>query len=252
MRERRPGSGPFVGTRVSRILSLWLFVSLLLATSCAQTPQVNPETNTNETVVSSTPPFQTKEPERYRATRTITTVTDTGETLVTQNQIARDGERRREEHEVKGLRVVYIELPEGRVVLLPDEKQFADMGIPDSVVAEANEYSDTSPLHLLQTDPLDSTYQRIGAETVNGRSTQKYRVVVNSSANANVSVSETVIWVDDALQMPIKSETRSSSGARSTMELTEIALDVDQGLFRLPEGSVKISFGELMKRLELD
>lgn len=238
---------------MSRVnLSFWLFVALVLTTSCAQ-PSAPQSPNTNETVISATPPFQTKEPERYRATRTIKSVTATGEVLETRNSIARDGEMRRDELEIEGRRVVYIERPEGRIVLLPDEKQFADLGVADHIVNEANEYSDESlSERLLRTPTPASTYQRIGAETINGRNTQKYRVVVNTSANANVSVSETVIWVDDALQMPIKSETESRNGYHSTMELSEIALEVDQSLFRVPEGYKKITFEELLKLLKLD
>ena len=75
-------------------------------------------------------------------------------------------------------------------------------------------------------------------------------MVVNNSTGGNVSGNETVIWIDDALQMPIKSETKSATGARSTMELSQIALEVDQSLFRIPEGYEKISFTELRKRLK--
>ena len=97
-----------------------------------------------------------------------------------------------------------------------------------------------------------STYQRIGTETIGGRNTQKYRVVVNTSSDANVSVSETVMWIDEALQMPIKSELKSSDGALSTMELDGDVLEVDQGVFRMPKDYEKISFEELRKRLKLD
>ena len=233
------------------ISSVCVAALLLLATSCAQTQRA-PDAKTNDTVVSSTPPFQTKEPERYRATRTITTVTAKGETLVNKNWIARDGELRRDETEAEGLRVAYLTLQEGKsVVLLPEEKLFAD---PSETVAEAggDKETESSPLRLLHTDPMATTYHRLGAETIGGRNTQKYRVVVNSSPDANVTVSETVIWIDDALQMPIKSELKSPGGSRSTMELTEIVLEADRSLFLVPEGYKKISFTELRKRLKME
>ena len=233
------------------IFSFFVSVFLLLTVSCAQSPKVVPDTP-EETVVSTTPPFQTKEPERYRATRTITTVTPAGETIVTQNRIARAGELRRDESDSAGRRVVYLELREGKFVVLPSDALFAELVNRDEATIESDENSESSPDRLLHTDPIATTYQRLGAETINGRNTQKYRVVVNSSPDANVSVSETVIWIDDALQMPIKSETKSANGARSTMELSEIALAVDQSLFRVPEGYEKITFAELRKRLKLD
>lgn len=248
MREWWHGPGSFVGTSVSRVIfSFCISAVVLLTISCAQSQKALPEA-TNETAVSATPPFQTKEPERYRATRTITTLTATGNTVTTTNQIARDGELRRDESETAGQRVVYLTLREGTFVLLPEEKLFADATNVEHL--ETGDESESSPDRLLHTEPISTTYQRIGVENLNGRNTQKYRVVVNSSPGANVSVSETVIWIDDALQMPIKSETKSANGARSTMELSDIVLDVDPGLFRVPEDYEKITFAELRKRLK--
>lgn len=234
------------------IYSLSVFLLLLLTVSCSQSQNTGPETSADETIVSSTPPFQTKEPERYRATRTVTMDRGDGEILVNKNWIARDGQLRRDEMEVEGRRVAYITLAGGKsFALLPDEKLFADMSKADPDI-DGGDDSESSPLRLLHTDPAAASYQRLGAETIGGRITLKYRVIVNSSANANVSVSETMIWIDDALQMPIKSEMKSTNGARSTMELSEIVLEADQSLFRVPEGYQEISFAELAKRLKPD
>src|SRR6185295_10030210 len=80
-----------------------------------------------------------------------------------------------------------------------------------------------------------TSYQKLGNEVVAGRNTNKYRIVVNSPAPANVSQSETLMWIDEALQMPIKSETKSADGTRVTMELSQIKLEIDKDLFRVPE-----------------
>lgn len=224
---------------------------LLIAASCASNQKVATETNTNATVVSSTPPFQTKEPERYRATRTITTTTATGETLVTKNSIARDGELRRDETEMWQRRVVYLYRPEGKFLLVPDEKVFVELTQTDGAEPPGiDEASESSPDRLLHTDPVTTSYQQIATETVNGRTAQKYRVVVNSSAGTNVSVNETLIWIDETLHMPIKSETTSGDGKRVTMELSEIGLDVDRSVFQIPEGYEKIAMPDLLERLK--
>jgi len=223
---------------------------LLLVSACAQNQRVATETAVNDTVVSSTPPFQNKEPERYRATRTITTLSSDDIEEITKNSIARDGELRREETDAGGQRVVYLNLPEGRFVLLPEEKVFADATNVEHL--ESGEDSESSPDRLLHTEPISTSYQRIGVETLNGRNTQKYRVVVNSSTAGNVSGNESVVWVDEALQMPIKSETKSADGTRWTMELTDIVLEVEAGVFRIPEDYKKIAFSELRSRLKKD
>lgn len=222
----------------------------LITLSCAQNQKVVTESNTNETVISSTPPFQTKEPERYQATRTITTVTANGETTVTKNRIARDGELRRDEIELWQQRVAYLYLPDGRFLIVPEEKVFVDLTKTDETPGIYDE-SETSPDRLLHTYPVATSYQQLAAETVNGRTAQKYRVVVNSSAAANVSDNETLIWIDEALHMPIKSETTSRDGKRVTMELTEITLDVDPSVFRIPEGYEKITILDLSKRMKV-
>ena len=104
-------------------------VSLALLTiSCrSQSNFVANENSTTDTVVSSTPPFQTKEPDRYRATRTVTIVAANGQTVTTKNLIARDGDLRRNESQVASKTIAYLETPEGRFVLLPDEKIYAEI-----------------------------------------------------------------------------------------------------------------------------
>lgn len=233
------------------VFSLSVSAVLIFTVSCSQQQTTTPELKVNDTVISSTPPFQTKEPDRYSALRTITTVSVTGQTEVTKNKIARDGEQRRDETDIDGVRVVYLELKEGSFVLLPDQKQFADLSETDPATGREDDPETLADL-MLHADPKASTYQRLGAETIGGRNTQKYRVVVNTSSDANVSVSETVMWIDDALQMPIKSELKSSSGALSTMELSEITLKVDQSLFLLPKDYEKIPFEDFRKRLKMD
>jgi len=221
---------------------------VLLVISCrAQSGSVTTENSSSDTVVSSTPPFKTREPDRYRATRTITTATADGKTVATRSSIARDGEFRRNESEVASKKVVYLETPAGRFVLLPDEKIYADLN--GEANAGSSEEDEVSPERLLHTDAGTTSYQKLGTETIAGRNANKYRIVVNSSTTANVSVSETLMWIDDNLQMPIRSDTKSADGTRITMELSDIVIEADKRLFQIPEDYKKVAFSELRKRL---
>ncbi|HEV2834897.1 MAG TPA: hypothetical protein VGW58_06245 [Pyrinomonadaceae bacterium] len=233
--------------------ALLSFSAVLIVTcACSQTQRVATEPSANETIVSSTPPFQTREPERYRATRTITTVNARGETLVTKNVIARDGDLRRDESETAGQQVVYLTLPEGRFLILPAEKLFAEAAKEDvGEEVDAGEDSETSPDRLLHTELITTGYQRLGAEIMGGRKLEKYRVVVNNSAGENVSVGETFLWFDDALHMPVRTESTSPDGTRTTMELSDIVLDVRKELFQLPKDFQKAEFAKLRERLNL-
>jgi hypothetical protein len=223
-------------------------LALLILASC-RAQNDSPATNNAaaDTVVSTTPPFQTKEPERYRATRTITNVTADGKTNVIKHSIARDGELRRFEAEFASKKTIILDLPEGRLVLLPGEKVYADQsGGPPSSSSDDDE---NSPERLLHTETGNSSYQKLGTESISGRNTQKYRVVVNGANAPNVSSSETLIWIDEALGMAIRSETKSSDGSRSSMELSDITLEVDKNLFQVPNDFKKISSAEMLEFL---
>ena len=221
-----------------------LCCSFLVFTSCSSqnSPPTTPNAST-ETVISSTPPFQTKEPERYRATRTITSVAADGKKTVSTSSTARDGEMRRTESKVASKTLVFLNLPEGTFVLAPADKVYAN--VSGENVLGTSEDGEISPEGLLHTEIGKTSYQKLGTEVIGGRTTNKYRVVVNSSNTASVSPSETLIWIDEALGMPIRSETKSFDGTHVTMELSEIALDVDKGLFQVPEDYKKVSFTEL-------
>lgn len=230
-----------------------IVVSLALLTfSCRPQSNSNPnENSTTDTVVSSTPPFQTKEPDRYRAIRTVTIVTANGETVTTKNLIARDGDLRRAESQVGSKTIAYLERPEGKFVLLAAEKIYAEVTPDTSLPSNEDEDAlERSPEGLLHADTGNTRFQTLGKEAIGQRAADKYRVVVNATTAANVSVSETLIWIDEALKMPIKSETKSPDGTRVSMELTQIALEVDANLFKVPGDYQKLAFAEFLKRLK--
>jgi outer membrane lipoprotein-sorting protein len=228
-------------------LALLLVIFLCLTACKSQSDTATNDNALSETVVSSTPPFQTKEPERYQATRVITITTTDGGTVVTKTSIARDGDLRRHESETASKRVVYLDLPDARIVLLPDEKVYADVAAETG--APTSEDEEFTPERLLHTETGSTSYQKLGTEVVGGRNANKYRIVVNSSGAGNVSVSDTLIWIDEALNMPIRSEMSSAGGTRITTELTDIVLDVDKRIFQVPEGYEKIAFSEFRHRL---
>jgi hypothetical protein len=86
--------------------------------SCSPSPSHNTNTNATEQVVSSTPPFRTKEPDTYRALRTTTFINSGGLPKITKILIARDGAFRREEND----ELVVLENDKGRFLLLPEAR----------------------------------------------------------------------------------------------------------------------------------
>ena len=222
-------------------------IGTLLLSSCSKPPAGNANPQSNEQIVSSIPPFQTKEPQAYQAIRTITFTDPSGAAITRKVIIARSEIFRREETENSdSAPIVFLESDTGRFVLLPNAKIYAET--TDASGIDPTEF-ESSPERLLHADALSTTYQKIGSETVSGRKTTKYRVAVNTATGTNVTSSDTMIWIDESLGMPIKSETTASDGSHVMMELSNIVLEVDKNLFHIPDDYVKVNATALRQRL---
>ena len=238
------------------LLGLVVCTCGLLLTACIgsqQPPSSSTGPADTRKAAFTTPPFATKEPDRYQATR-ITTFTGTGSTenssslQTNQVLIARDGEKRREEYSA-GTRgqIVYLEIPAGRFIVLPAQRLYADLSTASRETEQGNHPPDSpddsaglSPDQLLNETHAPATYEKLGTETLAGRLTTKYRVVVLNGAD---SQDETLIWIDEALGLPVKSEAMSKSGGHPstvTMELKDVKLEVDQALFSWPSDYKKV------------
>jgi hypothetical protein len=139
---------------------------------------------------------------------------------------------------------VYLDLPTGSFVLLPEEKIYAEMVGPAASSSTAEGFEEG----YVHSAPIQSTYENLGTETLNGTTTTKYKVTVNSANNGNVTQTETLIWIDDGLGMPVKSVTRSASGTRN-MELSQVTLSVDKSLLEIPKGFQKVEMQVLQQRI---
>lgn len=226
---------------------------MLPACRNSQAPSAaNTASSETRKVTFTTPPFSTKEPGRYQVIR-ITTITETstGENSSSSqsNQvlIARDGEKRREEYSAGANgQIVHLEIPAGRFLVLPTGRIYAELGSTPGETDQGNRSPESpddspqlSPDQLLNEAHAPATYEKLGMETVAGRTTTQYRVVVSGADSQN----ETLIWIDEALGMPVKSETVSQSGGHSskvTMELKDVKLEVDERLFSWPSDYRKV------------
>jgi hypothetical protein len=247
-----------------------LLLTLLLTTaSCKKSEVTRSENAANNNAsggasgTSSTPPFATKEPERYQAVRVITTSEGTESNAQgtlepgSRTFIARDGERRREDYEAEaGEKISYLQLPEGNYVLLPSKKLYAELkpgGNAGETDRAASVPPDFSPDKLLNEMRPESRYENLGPEALNGRSTVKYRVTVMGKTGASREVAtESLVWVDELLGMPVKTETTSRGGAaantiaRVVMELRDIKETIDTGMFDLPSDYRRVEMKELL------
>jgi hypothetical protein len=236
--------------RSASLLFLQALLCITFASCRTASETTSSETPKTDTVVSTTPPFQTKEPERYSATRTITTSGPSGEKSVFSTLIGRDGVTRLDESASEQTRVVYLDAPEGRRILWPERKVYAVLSGYYGDPPPPPDSQENSPDSLLHTDPMATTFQRLGVETIAGRSADKFRVVVNSPVREYVKPSEILIWIDSELKMPIRSEMRSPGGVVIVTELSDMTLQPDEHLFQIPAEYEKIDFAALQKQLK--
>jgi hypothetical protein len=263
--------------KLGRSGACFLSLSLALVFAVAACKRSGVEGNANGAAASNgnsavtadntakTPPFSTKEPERYEATMVMTGSLG-GETagipglsnlLSREVKIARDGDRRRVDYElIPGARMSNLQLPAGNYTLLHSRKLYAEIkpGEAGDVMAAArNLPSDFSPDKLLNESNPAATYERLGTENVNGRTTTKYRVTMKGKGEASAVQTETLVWVDESLGMPVKSETTSAGeqarGSKLTMELRDIKQEVDPSLFELPKDYKKVTAEEITSQM---
>ncbi len=254
---------------IGRALIIFLVLTIAaLGASCKRTSVENGNAataNTNAVEETATaPPYQTKEPERYQAT-VVTTGSIGGQPAANgmpglsnqQVMVARDGERRRMEFDMlPGVKMVFLQLPEASYMIYPAKKMYAEVKRGDGAQPAGNTNSappDFSADKLINQSRVGARYEKLGTEEVGGRMTTKYRVTTRGAAQGNeqASSTETIVWVDESLGMPIKSETMSSggatSGSRFTMEIKDIKLEVEPSLFTLPKDYKKVAREDIQK-----
>lgn len=213
----------------------------------------------SQTVVSFVPPFSTREPETYTATRILTFSESwsgsdpSRRERTTRVLIAKDREKRREEFfDATSNAVVYLEIAAGRFLLLPASAVYADLKDTDndfSGLSLANGSPELSADLLINEGWSGSKYQKLDAQKLEGRMTIRYRV---TPVNTTTEQSETFLWVDESLGMPIRSETSFTDGvhtSRTLIELKDIKLSVDSKLFELPSNYQKVDMVRILDKV---
>jgi len=248
------------------IISLCLLTLLAATASCKRSGTVDNQNagaanvNGASQETSATPPFATKEPERYQAVRVVTSTlngasADNAQPVESKRTvIARDGDKRREDYETEGGTISFLQLSSGSYLLLPEKKLYAEWK-PDAIGAtDENASSAVEPVlpadKLLNEARPQSHYEKLGTEKINGRETVKYRVTVRGQMGTAKDIAiESLIWVDETLGMPVKSELISPNGAKVSMELRDIAETVDESVFDLPQDYRKVAAREILEQL---
>ena len=173
---------------------------------------------------------------------------------MTRELIARNGALRRTEIvSADGPKTIYLENQSGKFLMLPQEKIYADITNEHPVSVATNEESEQLELaedHVIRATTTPATYLKLGSEIIDGHNCTKYRVIVNTMDPKVVTNSETSIWIDDALGMPVRSETISSNGSKTRMELTSVKTVVNAEQFSIPNEYHQVNPEILRKQLK--
>jgi hypothetical protein len=247
----------------------FLTVMLMLAlTGSACQTATNTNTNTNTANTNATPAanantsvspapgaaIEAKEPDKYQATIKMSAqTTGSGQNIslpALTAEVARSGADRRFSFTLPGgEEVIYLDRADKRYIILPKRKQYAEL-TPESTGFEV-------PRSMTVGDIVNRVksmqgFERVGEETVNGRTAIKYRYSGTSKTGTQAGdvKTESIVLIDKDTGLPLRSETVAESqtgnvkgvtGLNFVTEMSNIKTDVAATMFEVPQGLSKVS-----------
>ncbi|HEY0004198.1 MAG TPA: hypothetical protein VGB17_05260 [Pyrinomonadaceae bacterium] len=255
---------------------LLLFALAFIAAAC-QPSATNTNTNTNTANVNASPAantnaspattdagsaIDTREPDRYRATITLTAEMsgESGNKTVPtlSAEVARDRDVRRVGFKLpNGEQIVYLDRPEKRYLLLPNRKQYAEL-TSESLGFDIARLM--TPGQIVDQLKRQRGYERVGEETVEGRTAVKYRYTATAKTQTQAGQvnTETFVYVDKETGLPLRADLTSEAqnevkGVRSAhivAVMKDISTEVDASQFDVPQGYSKVDTQQLRQQVE--
>ncbi|MEP6743498.1 MAG: hypothetical protein ABJB61_13450 [bacterium] len=245
--------------------SFCLFVVGLLVLVGSGCQRADTNANTNLTVNANTSPtnananlspdtagIAAREPEQYQATLVFSAETEGGQKTVgiptLSAQVARNGADRRVSFKMPdGSDLIYIEQGDKHIVVAPSRKQYAEL-TPEATGFQLQKLM--TPGQLVSYLEKLRGVERVGDDTINGRTADKYRYAntTNTSTSAGQVNTEAFVYVDKETGLPLRSELYSEAsgnvqgvkGAKIVAEMRDISTTVDASLFQVPPGLDKV------------
>jgi hypothetical protein len=194
-----------------------------------------------------------REPEQYRATLVFSAETEGGQKTVgiptLSVDVARSGADRRVAFKLPdGSDLIYLEQGDKHIVVAPGRKQYAEL-TPEATGFQLQKLM--TPGQLVAYLEKLRGVERVGDDTINGRTADKYRYAntTNTSTSAGQLNTEAFVYVDKETGLPLRSElyTEASGnvqgvrGAKIVAEMRDITTTtVDPTLFQVPAGLNKV------------
>lgn len=180
---------------------------------------------------------------------------DTGPSAIAQKYFtARAGENRRTDYELAAGEIMSVlENGDGKtVVLLPNKKCSAGSKSREPGAAPAGESFGEFLTTEWLAEKIPANFEDLGKEESGSKMLSKFRVRFEKTAGLE-GTSEAVVWVDEELGMPVKTEFYSLRDGQQvnkvTTEFRNLKLSVEPGIFEIPAGCQNISAAEMQKIL---
>ena len=255
---------------VSKTLCGALALVCLLTVAACQQGAVTVQTNTNATTSTTTTTntnatssptpvatLETREPQRYRATLAFT-VEAQGKppAALPPMQVARDGDNRRYSINLPAIgEVIFLDRADKRYLILTGRKQYVELNA-QTTGFDVRSLTPGQMVARLQQQP---GVERVGDDTLNGRSVVKYRyaATAKTTTQAGDVHTDNYIYVDKDTGLPLRVEgygqaTGSVQGVNSgrlVAEMKDLSTDVDPTLFDLPTGYTQITQEQIKQQM---
>lgn len=249
----------------SILICLVMTVALIAMSSACQ-PATSTNTNANLTTntnsatanvnanVSTAPTLNiaAREPDQYRATLVLSAETEGGEKTIgiptLSAEVARSGADRRVSFKLPdGSDLIYLDKAGVHTVIAPGRKQYAEL-TPEATGFQLHKLM--TPGQLVERLGSLKGVERVGEETITGRTAEKYRYATTRSTNTQAGEvsAEAFVFVDKETGLPLRAElfTEASGnvqgvkGAKIVAEMRDINTSVDASLFEVPAGFSKV------------
>jgi hypothetical protein len=225
-----------------KFLGVFVF-ALAMPTACRYCQKTQSENPASTPFVAeelrSEIPFSTKEPEIFQV-----------EIVVTANEaenkmfMARNGANRRYEYNLGAKTGVAFLETDKNYLMFPGEKIFAENAAKDNAPPEA--WTDFLTNRWLNAK-TDVRFFNEGTEN----NLTKYRVTFGDAENVK---SESFVFVDETINLPVRQEFYSLSGEEKTLTMTiefrNFKLEAEAGLFTVPKDFRKVSIEEFKSILK--
>jgi len=260
----------------SSTLVCLVMTAALIAIGSACQPATNTNTNANLTVNANSSPanvnanvstaptggIAAREPERYRATLVLSAETEGGQKTIgipsLSVEVARSGADRRVSFKLPdGSDLIYIEKAGLHTVIAPGRKQYAEL-TPESTGFQLHKLM--TPGQLVSRLENLKGVERVGEETMTGRTAEKYRYATTRSTGTQAGEvsAEAFVFVDKETGLPLRAElfTEASGnvqgvkGAKIVAEMRDINTNVDDSLFEVPAGFSKVPPAQVKQQID--